>query len=240
VAYESNYDRAITVNAEGTGLILEHCRHAKAALVMSTLSVYKPHPDPWHAFREDDPLGDMQAQFSPPYSVSKIAEEAVARFCSRSLRLPVTIARMGAHYSARGGLATKIVESVAAGTPYPTRWDPCPYSPTHDDDIAAQVEPLLDAATVPATIVNWCGDHAASVQDMAAHAGDLFGVEVRVEVTPVPRASLGSVGDCTKRITITGPGQVHWRDGMRRVAEARYPDRLLKAGTTGTSATAGA
>ena len=51
------------VNAEGTGLLLEHCRNAKAALVMSTVTVYKPHPDPWHAFREDDPLGD---QMLPP------------------------------------------------------------------------------------------------------------------------------------------------------------------------------
>ena len=36
---ESN-DRAMQVNAEGTGLLLDHCRRAKAALVMSTMSVY--------------------------------------------------------------------------------------------------------------------------------------------------------------------------------------------------------
>ena len=47
-----DYDRALRVNAEGTGFVLEHCRTAKAALVMSTVTVYKPHPDPWHAFRE--------------------------------------------------------------------------------------------------------------------------------------------------------------------------------------------
>jgi hypothetical protein len=136
---------------------------------------------------------------------------------------------MGAHYSDRGGLSTKILESVAAGKPYPTRWDPCPYSPTHDDDIAAQLEPLLDAATVPATIVNWCGDHPASVQEMVAYAGELLGVTGSVEVTPVQWASLGSVGDCTKRISITGPGKVHWRDGMRRVAERFYPDQVAKS-----------
>ena len=44
-----DYDRALRVNAEGTGFVLEHCRTAKAALVMSTVTVYKPHPDPWHA-----------------------------------------------------------------------------------------------------------------------------------------------------------------------------------------------
>ena len=68
-----DYDRALRVNAEGTGFVLEHCRTAKAALVMSTVTVYKPHPDPWHAFREDDPLGDAMAPPSAPYSVSKIA-----------------------------------------------------------------------------------------------------------------------------------------------------------------------
>jgi nucleoside-diphosphate-sugar epimerase len=228
VAYEpSDYNRAIAVNAEGTGLILEHCRRARAALVMSTLSVYKPHPDPWHAFDEDDPLGDMEAQFSPPYSVSKIAAEAVARYCARSFGLPVTIARMGAAYGVRGGLPIGIVDALAAGEPARTRWDPCPYSPIHDDDIQAQIEPLLDAATVPATIVNWCGDHPVSVQEMAAFAGEAMGVEGRVEVTPVERASLGSVGDCTRRISVTGPGRVHWRDGLRRTISALYPDRLV-------------
>ena len=33
-----DYDHAFTVNAEGTGLLLQHCRSAKAALVMSTHS----------------------------------------------------------------------------------------------------------------------------------------------------------------------------------------------------------
>ena len=37
-----DFDHAITVNAEGTGLLLAHCRNAKAALVMSTHSVYRP------------------------------------------------------------------------------------------------------------------------------------------------------------------------------------------------------
>jgi nucleoside-diphosphate-sugar epimerase len=230
VAYEkSDYDRAITINAEGTGFILEHCRRARAALVMSSLSVYKPLPDPWHAYREDDPLGDVGLA-AAPYSVSKIAQEAVARYCSRSFNLPVTIARMGAAYGVRGGLPADILDAIAAGEPARTRWDPCPYSLIHDDDIAAQVEPLLGAASVPATIVNWCGDTSVSVQEMAAFAGELLGVEARVEVTPVERASLGSCGDSTKRISITGPGRVDWRDGLRRTMQERHPGRVPAVG----------
>jgi nucleoside-diphosphate-sugar epimerase len=53
--FGEDYERGLRVNAEGTGLLLSHCRKARAALVMSTVTVYKPHPDPWHAFREDDP-----------------------------------------------------------------------------------------------------------------------------------------------------------------------------------------
>jgi nucleoside-diphosphate-sugar epimerase len=221
-----DYDRALTVNAEGTGFVLEHCRKAKAALVMSTVTLYKPHPDPWHAFREDDPLGDAMAPPSAPYSVSKIAEEGVARYCARSFDLPVTIARMGAAYSDQGGLPAWHLDAVAAGEPVLTRWDPMPYSPIHDDDICAQLEPLLDAASVPATIVNWCGDEAVSVQEWSKYFGELLGVDARVVVEEIPGASIGSVGDTTKRTSITGPCRVGWRDGFRRVAERFYPDRV--------------
>jgi nucleoside-diphosphate-sugar epimerase len=223
---DDDYDRAITVNAEGTGLLLHHCRQAKAALVMSTLTTYRPHPDPWHAFREDDPLGDQRATHSAPYSVSKIAQEAVARYCARAFDLPVVITRMGAAYGERGGLPMMHLDAIAAGQPVQTRWDPIPYSPIHDDDIAAQVEPLLAAANVPATIVNWCGDDAVSVQQWSAYFGELLGVDPVVEVTPVPWSSVGSVGDPTKRQSITGPGQVHWRDGFRRMAAHFHPDRV--------------
>jgi nucleoside-diphosphate-sugar epimerase len=224
--FGEDYDRALQVNAEATGLLLEHCRSAKAALVMSTLTTYKPHPDPWHAFREDDPLGDALAPVSAPYSVSKIAGEAVARYCARSFDLPVIVARMGSAYGERGGLPAMHLDVIAAGEPVHTRWDPMTYSPIHDDDIAAHVEPLLDAASVPATIVNWCGDDAVSVQQWTAHFGDLLGVTPEIEVTPIPGASVGSVGDPTKRQSITGPCRVAWRDGFRQLVERFHPERV--------------
>jgi nucleoside-diphosphate-sugar epimerase len=221
-----DYDRALKVNAEATGFVLEHCRHAKAALVMSTVTTYKPHPDPWHAFREDDPLGDAMAPPSAPYSVSKIAQEGVARYCARSFDLPVTIARMCAAYSDQSGLPVWHLDAIAAGEPVRTRWDPMPYSPIHDDDICAQLAPLLDAASVPATIVNWGGDEPASVQEYSAFFGELLGVDAEVVVDVIPGASIGSVGDHTKRRAITGPCRIGWRDGFRRIAEHLYPDRI--------------
>jgi nucleoside-diphosphate-sugar epimerase len=223
---EDDYERALRVNAEATGFLLEHCRTAKAALVMSTVTAYKPHPDPWHAFREDDPLGDAMAPPSAPYSISKIAQEAVARYCARSFGLPVTIARMGAAYGYEDGLPAWHLHAVAAGEPVRTRWDPMPYSPIHDDDIAAQLEPLLGVASVPATIVNWAGDEPASVQEWSAYFGELLGVEAKVVVEEIPCASRGSVADHAKRSGITGPCRVGWRAGFRRMAEHFYPDRV--------------
>ncbi|HWS92291.1 MAG TPA: NAD(P)-dependent oxidoreductase, partial [Mycobacterium sp.] len=108
-------------------------------------------------------------------------------------------------------------------------WDPMPYSPIHDEDIRAQLEPLLSMASVPATIVNWGGDEPVSVQQWSAYLGELFGIDAKVVVDEVPGASIGSVGDHSKRAAITGPCRVHWRDGIRRVAEQLYPDLVRSA-----------
>ena len=40
-----------------------------------------------------------------------------------------------------------------------------------------QLEPLLEAGSVPATIVNWCGDETMPMQDWARMAGTLSGKE---------------------------------------------------------------
>ncbi len=224
--FSDDYERGLRVNAEGTGLLLSHCRRAKAALVMSTVTLYKPHPDPWHPFREDDPLGDAGLPYPKPYSITKIGEEAVARYCARELDLPITIARMGSAYGDRGGLPGFHLHAIAAGQPVKTRWDPLPYSPIHDDDIADQLEPLLGVASVPATIVNWAGDEPITVQQWSSYFAELLGVEAAVEVEPVPGASIGSVCDHAKRASVTGPCRVQWRDGFRRMAGHFYPDRV--------------
>ncbi|HET9731474.1 MAG TPA: NAD(P)-dependent oxidoreductase [Acidimicrobiales bacterium] len=224
--FGEDYERGLRVNAEGTGLLLSHCRRAKAALVMSTLTVYKPHPDPFHAFREDDPIGDQLLPNPQPYSIVKIAEEAVARYCAREFALPVTIARMGSAYGDRGGLPLWHLHDVAAGKPVVARGDPLPYSPIHYDDINAQVEGLLHAASSPAMIVNWAGDVPVTVQEWTAYFAGLLGVDAELQVRAVPGASVGSVGDPTKRLSITGPCTVDWKAGLRDMAGRYYPDRV--------------
>lgn len=226
----TDYDQAIRVNAEGTGRLLQHCRRARAALVMSTHSVYKPHADPWHSYAESDALGDVNATFSPTYSVSKIGQEAVARFCARAFDLPVVIARMNASYGPNGGLPAYHLDTIAAGAPVSTRWDPCLYSPIYEEDVNEQAAALLDAAHVPATIINWAGDEAVSVQEWVAYMGRLAGQEAKVTVEEIPGTLRGSVADISKRRSHTGPCRVSWRDGLQRTWAARHGDSVTADG----------
>jgi nucleoside-diphosphate-sugar epimerase len=163
--------------------------------------------------------------------MSKIAQEAVARTCARLFDLPVTIARMNASYGTNGGLPTQHLDALLAGGPVTTRWDPCMYSPIHQDDINAQTEALLDAASVPTTIVNWAGDEPVSVQEYCAYIGELGGFDPVVNAVEQPGTLRGSVADNTKRLSLTGPCQVTWREGIKRV----FDDRRA-AGAGGASA----
>jgi nucleoside-diphosphate-sugar epimerase len=216
-----DYDNAMRVNAEGTGLLLQHCRTAKAALVMSTFSTYRPKDDPTQPYVETDPLGDANSMHAPTYSMSKIGQEAVARYAARALGLPVTIARMNASYGDNGGLPGNHLAAALAGNPVITRWDPCVYSPIHEDDICAQTEALLAAATVPATVVNWAGDEPVSVQQWCALMAEELGRPVDVQVGDFPNTQHSAISDNTKRLAITGPCTVPWQEGIKRMVKAR-------------------
>ena len=219
----TDHDAALRVNAEGTGLLLAHCRRARAALVMSTGSVYHPNPDPWHRYGEGDPLGDVHLPAVPTYSMSKIAEEAVARTAARVLGLPTVIARMNVAYGPNGGMPAFHLDAIVGGAPIPVRHDPSPYSPIFQADINGQLEAILSAASVPATILNWGGDEAVSVQEWCSHLGELCSRTPELVVRPVPRSQAGVVLDVRRRQALTGPCTVSWRDGMRAMLEARYP-----------------
>jgi nucleoside-diphosphate-sugar epimerase len=226
-----DYDWAITVNGEGTGLLMQHCAAAKGALIASTFSVYKPDPDPYYQYTESDPLGDCHALHSPAYSVSKIAQEASARLMARAVGLPTTIARINASYSAHGGLPAYQLDWLMNDQPVGCRAPaPSPYNPIHQDDMNAMVEPLLAAASSPATIVNWCGDETVTVEEWCTHMAGLAGKPVEFTYTDFPGAPSGGAGDPTKRHSITGPCTVTWQDGMTQLFETRYPNGELAEG----------
>ncbi len=232
-----DYDHALRVNGEGTGLLLAHCRKAKAALVASTFSVYKPDPDPLHAFIETDPLGDCSQPHSPTYSISKITQEAVTRACARLFDLPVTIARINASYGPNGGLPAYQLDWMMAGSVVPLRAPgPTAYSPIHQDDMNAQVEPLLAAASIPATIVNWAGDDAVTVEEWCQYLSELTGRTPIYEYRDYPHSIRGAISENTRRRALTGPCRVEWKEGFRQTFEARYPGGVASAGAADRAA----
>ena len=209
-----DHDWAIRANAEATGLVMNHCRRAAGALIASTNSVYRPHQDPMHRYVETDPLGDATAPHSPTYGVSKVSQEAVARAMARVLDLPT------------GGLPAYHGDWVAAGESVWLR-EPGPnaYSPIHEDDMARQVEALLEAASAPATIVNWCGDDVVTAEEWVALYGAHLGVEPKLARYELPGGQPGSAGDPTRRLSLTGPCTIDWRDGMVTTLDARVDSR---------------
>jgi hypothetical protein len=94
----------------------------------------------------------------------------------------------------------------------------------HADDIVATVPRLLEIATVPATIVNWAGDDVVSIEEWVAYLSELTGLDGKTEQTAQTLAS--NVMDLTKMHELVGRSSVPWRDGVRRLVEARHPELL--------------
>ncbi|MCB2048782.1 MAG: NAD(P)-dependent oxidoreductase [Novosphingobium sp.] len=214
---------AMRVNVEGTGLLFGHCRKAKSILYMSSHVIYNFYEDPWHKAREDEPFGGAPPSFSATATISKVSGEGVSRYCARQFNVPVVIARLNSPYgNASGCLPTGNMDAVVAGGDVYARWDPEPYSPIHLDDMCDQVEAMLDAASVSANIVNWCGDEPVTVQHWTRLAGELAGREPSIIVREAPGSKRGSVADSTKRRSITGPCKVDFDDAFRRIFAERH------------------
>jgi UDP-glucuronate 4-epimerase len=222
------FDRALTVNGEGTGFVLQHCRRARSALVISSAAIYTPNLDPQYEYSEDSEIGRAFTPWSPVSPVSKIAQEVVARFCARAFNLPTTIVRLNTIYGSPNNMPSLQIRQIMAGQPVVVPWDPYCHSPIHVEDMCEQVESLLDAASVPAFLVNWAGDEVITAQQWCARAGELAGVTAKVEVRELPGAARGNVASVTRRRSVTGPCRVKFAEGFDRLfrehhANSRQP-----------------
>lgn len=215
----SQLEDALRTNVEGPGLLLQHCRKAKAALVMSGMGVYSPSDDPWHAYAEDDPVGRGATAYAATSPASKLGVEAVARFCARAFDLPVTITRLNTFMGVPGSFPGMHISAVLAGRTMVAPHDPNPHSPIHVDDMKDQLEALLDAASTPAFITNWCGDEVVTAQEWVRDASALSGREGRIEVRPVPCSPAGTLADPTRRRSITGPCRTTFKDEFEKLYE---------------------
>ncbi len=218
VVKSNKWDVDLAGNAESVGLLMAHCRGARAFLHCSSTGVYEAADGLPQL--ETDPLGDNHRVMMPTYSISKIAAEAVVRTTCRIFGVPTTIARLNVPYGDGGGWPAFHLALMQAGVPVPVHPDgPSRFNPIHDDDILATLPAMLGAASVPATIVNWGGDDETSIEAWCEYMGELVGVEPQFDRT---EHTIGGIPtDNTKRRALAGPTTVAWKDGIRRMVAAQ-------------------
>jgi len=227
VTKTNDWDVDLQANCGGLAWLMEHHRAARAFLHCSTTAVYKPMGH--HVFCETDPLGDNHGvwPFLATYSICKIASEATARWAAQRFALPTTIARLSVPYGDRGGWPAVHLHMMMNASAIPVHIDaPSVYHPLHERDIVRMVPALLESASVPATVVNWGGDVAVSIEEWCTYLGQITGLEARFEPT---EHTIDSVQlDLTRMHDIAGPTEVHWKDGMRQMVAARHGELLSR------------
>jgi hypothetical protein len=107
------------------------------------------------------------------------------------------------------------IEAVVDGRTMVAPSDPTPHSPIHIDDMKWMLEPLLDAASTPAYVTNWCGDDVTTVQDWVHDAAAWSGRDARLDVVPVPGSPAGAMADPARRRSITGRCRTRFADTFR-------------------------
>ena len=225
VVRSGDFEYDLAANAEGAGRLLAHCAGARTFLHCSSAAVYQ------HAggrpVKESDALGDNHRVLMPTYSLCKIAAEATVRFAARQWVVPTVIARLSVPYGDEGGWPWYHLMMMKRGQPIPIHAErPNLYNPIHEDDMLAHLPRLLEIADVPVSVVNWGGSEAVSIEEWCAYLGELTGLDPRLETSP---KALGPLPvDLTRMHEQLGPTRVAWRDGMRRMVEARNPELLRR------------
>ena len=220
---DADWDRDLAANGESVGLLMARCRSARAFLHCSSTAVYQPAGA--HQLAETDPLGDNHRVMMPTYSLCKIAAEAVVRTQCRLLGLPTVITRLSVPYGDNGGWPWYHLMMMRAGAPIPVHRDgPSRYNLLHEDDMLRMLPRVLAQASVPATILNWGGSEATSIEEWTAWLAELTGLEAKL--APTDRTLRSVVLDPTRMHERVGRTQVPWKEGLRRMVAARNPELL--------------
>jgi nucleoside-diphosphate-sugar epimerase len=222
---EPDFDGDLAMNAEGAGLLFAHCRPKRAFVHCSSAAVY--HWKNGEPLREGDPLGDHHRVMMPTYSLCKIAAESVVRFCARQWSTPTTIARLGVPYGDNGGWPWYHLMMMKAGAPIPVHPSgPNRFPLFHEDDQVRTLDALVEAASVPATVLNWAGSEDTSIEAWCDELARLTGLTPKLDRTEKALAPLPL--DVRQLEARAGKSRVAWQEGLRRMLAARNPE-LLKA-----------
>ena len=120
--------------ADATGRLMAHFRPAKGFLFASTISVYDP-PGGDTPVSESHPFG---THTTSAYSFTKVANEAVVSYLSRSLDIPATIIRVGSASGVDGGPLRDRLDRIVHGKPIRLHPDgPTYVRPMFEPDCAA-------------------------------------------------------------------------------------------------------
>jgi len=219
LAPEMVYD-AVRANTLTAAKVLNHCRNAKAALVMSSSAVYSFPKDVWDVIAERSDLGKSGPPFQNATSpASKISLEATARACAAILGLRTIVMRLNVCYGPGGGMPVRDMDQIAAGGQINRFGDPYPHSPIHFADMSDQLEALLDAASTEALFVNWCGDETVTQRQWCEQAARMAGKHP--DLTPTPGAP-GNINDPTLRSSITGPCKRSFEESFAEIYRIRH------------------
>jgi nucleoside-diphosphate-sugar epimerase len=214
-----DWRRCVRTNAHQSGKLLYHCRTTKGFVYCSTGSIYKYYGQP---LKESDAPG---TPLRANYSFSKVAGESVCSWIAEQFRIPLTIIRICSTYGPEGGTPADRLEMMLQGKPlrlYPEK--PNNYNPIYEDDYVELGIRAMEVASIPPVVVNWAGSETVSVEEYCTYMGELIGIKPIFEYTPDAHTPLWP--DVTHMHQILGRTKVHWRDGFRRMIEARHPELL--------------
>jgi nucleoside-diphosphate-sugar epimerase len=226
----NDYEAAIAQNAEGSGMLMAHCRTMESFIYISSLCIYKTPEKSSHLCDElASPLGSHPV-YAPSYSTGKVASEGAVRAMCRALKIPTLIARLGMAYgtSGHGGAPVMVFRRMLAGETIAVPTRTFYYSLIHEDDLVAHIEPFFKAASVPATIVNWGGDEIVEERVIYDYMAKIAGLSPNFVSDDSAGYEGGGLGHPGRRQAITGPNKVHWKEGILRTLRANFPAHKFK------------
>jgi nucleoside-diphosphate-sugar epimerase len=213
---------AAETNAQATGRLLFHCRRARGFVFCSTGSIYQYQGQ--RPLRESDPPGVPQRA---NYSISKVAGEAVATWVARHFDIPLTIIRICSTYGPEGGAPADRLELMLKDEPIPLYPDPPNnFNPMYEDDYVDFGIRAMEVSANPPVVVNFAGSETVSVEDYCTYMGELVGREPTFGYDASAHTPLWP--DVTLMHQVLGKTKVHWRDGFRRMVDARHPALRLR------------
>jgi len=214
--------QCVTTNAHNSGELLYHCRRARGFVFCSTGSIYAYQGQ--RPLTESDPPG---VPLRANYSFSKVAAESVCNWIATHFGIPLTIIRICSTYGPLGGAPADRLEAILQRRPIRLHPDkPNNYNPIYEDDYVALGIRAMEVAATPPVVVNWAGSETVSIEEYCTYMGELLGIEPIFEYTPEAHTPLWP--DVSRMHEVLGRTRVHWRDGMRRMIEARHPELVLK------------